>query len=271
MTRISKNSRLQPRRELTLLASSTKYKFKEERKRVLKLSVKKLRSIEDPEAYLSRSVLINNTLKRLQSEVREEKMAQKMVYSSPYNFYSIEKYREEKQDNNGNTPTSVSEFVTNQNQGFEADDEESSTSSEESDSSSNPDPQNSLEDELLTEIPKLISNDLEESEIGKRPATPVPWDSNPSAEAVIKSSENCDNDLLEAVRTECWTKNLNWPQYSPSQDSNQGPSQLDFSPNISAPAQSSNEQKCYSCGQSSLFQSELQSVVFNSLIASLET
>jgi len=48
--------------------------------------------------------------------------------------------------------------------------------------------------------------------------------------------------------------------------SKQSPSQSSHS---SAP--SSLSDKCYSCGQSSLFQSELQSVVFNSLIASLET
>merc|ERR1739842_132717 len=43
--------------------------------------------------------------------------------------------------------------------------------------------------------------------------------------------------------------------------------------NTSSPSHSSSSlsDKCYSCGQSSLFQSELQSVVFNSLIASLET
>merc|ERR1712018_411368 len=126
MTRISghllgASRRLPPR--ITLLASSTKYKFKEERKRILKLSVKKLRSIEDPEAFLSKSVLINNTLKRLQTEVREEKAERKKsvelpTYSpSPYSFYSIEKaYREEMEqqrsclDTNGNNPDSTSSF-----------------------------------------------------------------------------------------------------------------------------------------------------------------
>lgn len=43
------------------------------------------------------------------------------------------------------------------------------------------------------------------------------------------------------------------------------------SPPSHSPAPSSLSDKCYSCGQSSLFQSELQSVVFSSLIASLET
>ncbi len=41
---------------------------------VLKLSLNKVKRIEDPESFLCRSVLINNTIKRLQREVREEKM-----------------------------------------------------------------------------------------------------------------------------------------------------------------------------------------------------
>lgn len=44
-----------------------KYKRKEERKKILKMCVKKLRSIDDPETFLCRSVLINNTLKQIQA------------------------------------------------------------------------------------------------------------------------------------------------------------------------------------------------------------
>ncbi|KAK3908050.1 SERTA domain-containing protein 4 [Frankliniella fusca] len=50
---------------------SAKYRLKEERRRMLKLSVNKLRRIEDPESSLRRSVLINNTVRRLQREQRE--------------------------------------------------------------------------------------------------------------------------------------------------------------------------------------------------------
>jgi len=42
-----------------------------ERKRLLKMCVRKLQSIEDPETFLCRSVLINNTLKTLQTIQRE--------------------------------------------------------------------------------------------------------------------------------------------------------------------------------------------------------
>jgi len=41
---------------------------------VLKLSLTKVKKIDDPESFLRRSVLINNTIKRLQKEVRDEKM-----------------------------------------------------------------------------------------------------------------------------------------------------------------------------------------------------
>lgn len=54
---------------------SAKYRLKEERRRMLKLSVNKLRRIEDPESALRRSVLINNTVRRLQREQREQREA----------------------------------------------------------------------------------------------------------------------------------------------------------------------------------------------------
>ena len=43
----------------------------EERKRVLKICVSKLQTIHDPEAFLCRSVLINNTLRQIQEEHRQ--------------------------------------------------------------------------------------------------------------------------------------------------------------------------------------------------------
>lgn len=46
---------------------------KEERKRIIKMSFKKLKQLEDPESFLRRTVLVNNTVKRLQTEMRAEK------------------------------------------------------------------------------------------------------------------------------------------------------------------------------------------------------
>lgn len=58
---------------------SPKYRQKEERRKVLKISINKLKKIEDPEASLCRSVLINNTMKRLQKEARDEKLAKQQL------------------------------------------------------------------------------------------------------------------------------------------------------------------------------------------------
>ncbi|XP_036140886.1 uncharacterized protein LOC105833277 isoform X2 [Monomorium pharaonis] len=52
---------------------SAKYRAREERRRLLKISAGKLKRIEDPEASLCRSVLINNAVRRLQRENRDEK------------------------------------------------------------------------------------------------------------------------------------------------------------------------------------------------------
>ncbi|XP_046384606.1 uncharacterized protein LOC124154745 [Ischnura elegans] len=62
---------------------SAKYRLKEERRKVLKISVAKLRRIEDPESSLRRSVLINNTVRRLQREAREDKSKGQEVALEP--------------------------------------------------------------------------------------------------------------------------------------------------------------------------------------------
>lgn len=55
---------------------------KEERRKVLKMTVQKLKRIEDPEHFLRRSVLINNTLKKVQKEIRDEKEKSYQGYKS---------------------------------------------------------------------------------------------------------------------------------------------------------------------------------------------
>ena len=46
-------------------------RLREERKKILRICVNKLQMIQDPESYLCRSVLINNTLKSIQQENRQ--------------------------------------------------------------------------------------------------------------------------------------------------------------------------------------------------------
>ncbi|XP_076032318.1 uncharacterized protein LOC143020046 isoform X2 [Oratosquilla oratoria] len=56
-------------------ALELKFRLREDRKKVLRISAAKYRSIEDHESVLRRSVLIRNTLRRVQREAREEKLA----------------------------------------------------------------------------------------------------------------------------------------------------------------------------------------------------
>lgn len=256
MTRINHHAlgasrRLPPR--ITLLASSTKFKFKEERKRILKLSVKKLRSIEDPEAFLSKSVLINNTLKRLQTEVREEKAERKKCAElpdynpSPYSFYSIEKaYREEMErlDNNGNNPDSTSA----------------------SESAAGP------ASSSLTPIAALSAS----SNNSAVATSASNFNPNISALPVSLQCANSHKENLFSATVHTTSSNQNLAsnhhnQNSSALDTCDNRSRANPSQTHSTSAPSSLSDKCYSCGQSSLFQSELQSVVFSSLIASLET
>ncbi|KAJ8308066.1 hypothetical protein KUTeg_012940 [Tegillarca granosa] len=72
--------RLPPKRISPFL--NTPKERKEERRKVLKMSVQKLRKMEDPEHFLCRSVLINNTLKKVQKEIREEKQKSHQGYKS---------------------------------------------------------------------------------------------------------------------------------------------------------------------------------------------
>ena len=58
---VTNNSRIQNKRQ----------KLREERKRVARLCVSKLQNIHDPESYLCKSVLINNTLRNIQLQHRE--------------------------------------------------------------------------------------------------------------------------------------------------------------------------------------------------------
>jgi len=71
-----------PNRRLTMIPP--RYKLKEERRKVLKISINKLKKIEDPESWLCRSVLINNTMRKLQKEARDEKLHKQSLYSKSY-------------------------------------------------------------------------------------------------------------------------------------------------------------------------------------------
>ncbi|XP_045178171.2 uncharacterized protein LOC123538267 [Mercenaria mercenaria] len=65
---------------------------KDERKKILKISVKKIKQLDNPETYLRRTVLVNNTMKRLQTELRQQKRRTKKFTSSnrtPFRGYDL--------------------------------------------------------------------------------------------------------------------------------------------------------------------------------------
>ena len=55
------------RRPRPSLLAHPKYRHKEEKRKLMKMTCKKLRKLEDPESVLCRAVLINNTLRHLQN------------------------------------------------------------------------------------------------------------------------------------------------------------------------------------------------------------
>jgi len=60
-----------PAKRLSPLLNTPKQR-KEEKRRILRLSAQKLRETQDPESCLRRSVLVNNTLVRIQRELRDD-------------------------------------------------------------------------------------------------------------------------------------------------------------------------------------------------------
>ncbi|CAH1790636.1 unnamed protein product [Owenia fusiformis] len=62
-----------PKPKRPSILNNTPKQRREEKRKILKMSVHKLRNIDDPETVLHKAVLINNTMKRMQREIREEK------------------------------------------------------------------------------------------------------------------------------------------------------------------------------------------------------
>jgi len=74
----------------------------EERKKVLRICVNKLQTIQDPEAFLCRSVLINNTLRQIQEEHREGQRRARLKRMRQVVEEEEENEEEEEEHNQGN-------------------------------------------------------------------------------------------------------------------------------------------------------------------------
>ena len=71
---LTKSLHLRQRRPSML--SHPKYRHKEEKRKLLKLSCRKLKKLSDPESVLCKAVLINNTLKYLQQNQHSHSLSQ---------------------------------------------------------------------------------------------------------------------------------------------------------------------------------------------------
>ena len=148
---------------------SAKYRLKEERRKVLKISINKLKKIEDPESSLRRSVLINNTMKRLQKEAREEKLQKQQLHSYPQRCY---------------TPSSP--FALK-------DDSREENSSSVCSTRTSTDEIPSLMSSTIPELPPSLSSDA-----NKENTSPFPSSSSPAS-----SFENSSTKSNEVVAPDC--------------------------------------------------------------------
>lgn len=337
------------RRSATFQLWSPRLRLRDERKRVLKLSLAKLRRIDDAESCLRRSVLLNNTLRRLQRDARDEKSGggqtnNHVISSAGENDCSSRLHQQHpavrlsssssEEDNNNhqaelqtmrsllscdelpllNSGLTGGDLSMVENGGSQSraqagsikrrrtssdvtDDLAASLAAAGTSSSSSldsscgglnfgdlylpPTPRmiSSLEDEeeaaeawQCVKRPKISSNSTAGSDVSgrNRPAL-RPCNSLPSLTTTTSSSSttatsssssssyNQNNSPILTGYTSCLTSGLSLINGSNSSSSA-----------AAAAAAAAAQQSTYSCGQSSLF-GELQSVVFHSLITSLES
>ncbi|XP_059087600.1 uncharacterized protein DDB_G0271670-like [Tigriopus californicus] len=174
----------------TKIAFSSKVRSKDERKKVLKVSVRKLKDIDDPEVFLRRSVLINNTTRRLQTEIRAEKVAKRAEcgrsYSpSPYSYFSIERIYREDSERASQIGTNSEDLCAHRaHPCLQVSSDESSSNSSSSSSSTSSNSSSSSSDE--EEEPMSLSSD----ETGE--------DEVQSASAMIKRVKH-DDDTINVV------------------------------------------------------------------------
>lgn len=218
---------------------SAKYRQKEERRKVLKISINKLKKIEDPESSLRRSVLINNTMKRLQKEAREEKMQKQQTvgfrcFASDFLKDDVVESRSDQLADITNLPELGKKEVLEEATGTPARRDTRKRSIEEVDDS---DVHAVLSQFYMPLTPRMITHiDDDEDEIDVVAI-------ETGSEAKRPRLDVAGSDRLKSPE----------PQAEPPR-----------------PVRTPSPADSFSCGHSSMF-NELQSVVYHSLIASLET
>lgn len=187
-------------------AFGSKIRFKDERKKVLKVSVRKLKDIDDPEVFLRRSVLINNTTRRLQTEIRAEKVAKRAEcgrsYSpSPYSYFSIERiYREDSElaSQIGTNPEDLCAHRAHPCLQGSSDESSSNSSSSSSSSSTSSNSSSSSSDEE-EEPMSLSSDETGEDEVQSASALIKRVKHDEETINVVDNDDDATSDLLREV------------------------------------------------------------------------
>ncbi|XP_050719591.1 uncharacterized protein LOC127000218 isoform X2 [Eriocheir sinensis] len=266
-----------------------KFRVREERKRVIRLSNEKYRTIDDHESGLRRFVLIKNTLRRLQREAREEKLARHRAGSTNVSpsYLSASRPRASSPPCDMQVSDVLSEYgqptpapLTSLEEDdplsspakklklFHDDDKENSRDSCETrlcEMDEKEDSRGVLDDtqEILRDLYETLSP---EPLSPSRPGTPTP--PRPDTPYATSSPYSCTlpttttSSLAAApgTNTTCSTSS---PAASTTTTFTSGSG--------SFYEWSRPQQQQYACGHASLLGNDLQSVVFHSLIASLES
>lgn len=271
---------------------SAKYRQKEERRKVLKISINKLKKIEDPESSLRRSVLINNTMRKLQRETREEKLGKQQSLSA-FRCFNSDFLKE---DENTIEPLSPATPLRTAEQLVDI------TNLPETNLSNSPSPKSavkSVEDCLGCDetMPELMDTVLSEDEIpsnrcasGRKRSFDEVDDSDvqdvlsqfympPTPRMLTSIDEDEDEDVnVVDVDTPEKRPRLEEPSAADRLRAQPQDAHNELERRVAMATSASDRDRCnarlnessFSCGHSSIF-NELQSVVYHSLIASLET
>lgn len=231
---------------------SAKYRLKEERRKVLKISISKLKKIEDPESSLRRSVLINNTMKKLQREAREEKLHKQQLLYSPTRCFLDDAPTPPPAPSPPPSPAADKEndpLLASRKRPAPADEECCDV----------------LSQFYMPPTPRMLTSiDEDDDEVlNVVDVEPAPEPKRARLEADQQELERrlfvCGGGDLRSC---CWGGTNN--------NNNGGSASDDVRLRLGDSTSQQEQQTQFSCGQASIF-GELQSVVFHSLIASLES
>ncbi|XP_045625183.1 uncharacterized protein [Procambarus clarkii] len=266
-----------------------KFRVREERKRVIRLSNEKYRTIDDHESGLRRFVLIKNTLRRLQREAREEKLARHRAGSTNVSpsYLSASRPRSPSPPCDMQVSDVMSVYGQPAPTPLSAlDEDDPAPPAKKPKLFLDDDKENSrktCETRLQCEIDqkedsRLVVDDTQEilrdlyetfttdSLTQPRPGTPTPprpdtpYSSPYSCTLPTSTSPSSTASNATTTTTTIVSSNTTTANYSSS--GNSGSSYYDWS---------RPQQQQYACGHASLLGNDLQSVVFHSLIASLES